>query len=631
MLRRALRLSLFLLFALASAAQAQEVIRMFQSDIRIGADGTLDVREAITVTAEGDAIKHGIYRDFPRYFVKADGTLGEVSFDVKAVTRDGTPEPFTTQAVDGGTRIRIGNADETVQPGVHTYRIDYQTDRQIRFDKGHDTLVWNVTGTGWRFPIETARANVSLPNGARALSAKAYTGAKGETGRDATAQISGNHVEFQTTRPLQLGEGVTIEASFPKGVVLAPTDAQTRAWWWRDNLGAVIAYGGLAGVFALFFALWFARGRDPKSGVVVARWDLPKGVSPALASYIDESGLSGGAWSALSASAIDLAVNGYVTLDNLDQAVTITRTSKPLPDDLPAGQVVLIETVERYGGAFTIKRANGEAVQTMSTAFRTAIETENRGVFFQRNGGAFVLGLLASVSIALIWCLTSGLSSDRISAMAMSGVVPLLLGVLIWRALKARRRRVMASARLFFTVAVILLGMVGGFAFLIAINSFADVLGAKAALTMLWGLVAINLLFFVLLLVPTKRGRDIRDHIAGLRLYLTLAEKDRMNLAGAPQMSPAHFETLLPYAIVLGVEKRWSKSFETWLSAAVAGTAAAYAPDWYRGARSGNVTRDIASFASNMGSSMAASVPSSDSSGSGSSGSGGGGGGGGGW
>ena len=631
MLRRALGLSLFLLFALAPAVQAQEVIRSFQSDIRIAADGTLDVRETITVTAEGDAIKHGIYRDFPRYFVKADGTLGKVSFDVQAVTRDGAPEPFTTQAVEGGTRIQIGNADETVPPGVHTYRIDYQTDRQINFRTDHDALVWNVTGTGWRFPIESARAMVTLPNGARVLSADTYTGAKGETGQDATAQISGNHVEFQSTRMLYVGEGLTIEASFPKGVVAAPTSAQIRAWWWRDNLGAVIAYSGLAAVFAFFFAQWFARGRDPKSGIVVARWDLPKGVSPALADYIDESGLTGGAWSALSASAIDLAVKGYVTLDNLDQAVTITRTSKPVPDDLPAGQAVLIKTVEQHGGAFTIERATGKSVQAMSTAFRAAIKAENRGVFFQNNRGVFFIGLLASVGIALIWCFSSGLSSDSISAIALTGAVPLLLGILIWKALRARRRRIMVAARLLLTVAVILLGMMGLLAFLVVIDSFGDVMGAGAALTMVWGLVVMNQLFFILLSAPTKRGREIRDHIAGLRLYLTLAEKDRMNLRGAPKMSPAHFETLLPYAVVLGVEKRWSKSFEIWLSASVAGAAAAYAPVWYSGTRMGNVAGDIASFASSMGSSMAASVPKSNTSGSGSSGSGGGGGGGGGW
>jgi uncharacterized membrane protein len=109
-----------------------------------------------------------------------------------------------------------------------------------------------------------------------------------------------------------------------------------------------------------------------------------------------------------------------------------------------------------------------------------------------------------------------------------------------------------------------------------------------------------------------------------------------MNMQGAPQMSPQHFETLLPYAVALGVEKPWSKAFETWLAAASAG-AAAYAPTWYNGNYNSFGDR-IGGFSSSMASTIASTIPappssssSSFSGGGGSSGSGGGGGGGGGW
>src|SRR5690606_41889205 len=66
----------------------------------------------------------------------------------------------------------------------------------------------------------------------------------------------------------------------------------------------------------------------------------------------------------------------------------------------------------------------------------------------------------------------------------------------------------------------------------------------------------------------SRKGREVMDGIDGLRLYLELAEKDRMALAGAPAISPAHYETLLPYAIALGVEKAWSNHFEAVLAEA---------------------------------------------------------------
>ncbi len=38
-------------------------------------------------------------------------------------------------------------------------------------------------------------------------------------------------------------------------------------------------------------------------------------------------------------------------------------------------------------------------------------------------------------------------------------------------------------------------------------------------------------------------------------------------MAGAPEMSPQHFEKLLPYAVALGVEKPWTETFDKWLAA----------------------------------------------------------------
>ena len=47
------------------SADAAERINSFRSDLVVAADGLFDVTETITVTAEGDKIKRGIYRDIP--------------------------------------------------------------------------------------------------------------------------------------------------------------------------------------------------------------------------------------------------------------------------------------------------------------------------------------------------------------------------------------------------------------------------------------------------------------------------------------------------------------------------------------------------------------------------------------
>jgi hypothetical protein len=60
----------------------------------------------------------------------------------------------------------------------------------------------------------------------------------------------------------------------------------------------------------------------------------------------------------------------------------------------------------------------------------------------------------------------------------------------------------------------------------------------------------------------TREGRRVQDHIDGLRQYLGVAERDYLARMQAPDMTPAEFSRMLPYALALGVEKTWAE----WLS-----------------------------------------------------------------
>jgi uncharacterized membrane protein YgcG len=74
----------------------------------------------------------------------------------------------------------------------------------------------------------------------------------------------------------------------------------------------------------------------------------------------------------------------------------------------------------------------------------------------------------------------------------------------------------------------------------------------------------------------TKEGVLLREKILGLREYLSVAEKGRLKFHNAPEKNPSEFEKLLPYAIVLGVEKDWARQFEGILRAN---------PSWYEDPR----------------------------------------------
>jgi len=165
----------------AGSVIADERILDYQSDILVHTDGSLIVTETIQVRAEGENIKRGIYRDFPTRYKDRLGNSYRVELNVLEVQRNGSPEPFHTEARSNGVRIYIGSSNKMVEHGVHEYRLRYYTNRQLGYFEDFDELYWNVTGNGWLFPIDHAGARIELPADVNAddLLPHIYTGPQG--------------------------------------------------------------------------------------------------------------------------------------------------------------------------------------------------------------------------------------------------------------------------------------------------------------------------------------------------------------------------------------------------------------------------------------------------------------------
>jgi uncharacterized membrane protein len=149
-------------------------------------------------------------------------------------------------------------------------------------------------------------------------------------------------------------------------------------------------------------------------------------------------------------------------------------------------------------------------------------------------------------------------------------------------------------------------------------------------------LIFINCLFVHLLKALTLKGRRVMDQIEGFKIYLSVAEKERLEMLHPPAKTPELFEKYLPYALALDVENEWSEQFAEVLARAQE-EGRPYTPVWYHG-RSWD-SFSPSRFSNSLGSSFAgaiasAATPPGSSSGSGGggfSGGGGGGGGGSGW
>ena len=635
------RIILFLLVVLCTTpVLADEWIRSFHSEIEVFADGSMQVTEAITVQAEGQDIKRGIYRDFPTDYRDRFGNRYVVDFAVLDVRRDGVVEPYHLKSQGNGVRVYVGSSNVFLDPGEYRYELTYRTNRQLGFFDDHDELYWNVTGNDWIFPIDTASAVVTLPEvfAEAEVGTEAYTGPRGAKGSDYRVE-RGLYGEprFETTRPLARGEGLTIVVTWPKGFVTEPGPEEKAGYLLRDNQSWVVAGAGLAMVLVYFLIAWFRVGRDPEAGVVIAQYSPPTGFSPASTRFVEKMGYD---HKTFAAAVINLAVQGLVEIIDDNNEYVLKRT-KAAATELAPGEKVLLTTLfgsvnNSEGKRQALNQKFHAKIGRSLKAHEESLRNDYEKRFFATNKWWLVPGLLLSL-------LTLGgtlLTLDDAERMGASGFMLVWLAgwsagvvVLLYRVVNAWRGAVSAMAipgALFIT----LFSLPFLIAEIVVIGLLAKATPALPAV--LVAALVINLLFYQLLKAPTRAGRRLLDKIEGFRLFLEVAEKEEMNFKNPPEKTPELFERFLPYALALDVEHRWAERFAS-LFSNLQGSGDSYRPSWYHGSNWSvhHPTMFSAALGSSLSSALAASSTapgsSSGSGGGGSSGGGGGGGGGGGW
>jgi len=651
--RRALAILLLALWSAAGGgAFAAEVISSFESNVQVAKNGELTVVETITVRAEGYDIKHGIYRDFPLTFKDAGGTVREVDFKLLGVERDGKPEPYSTEHQHGIIRIYVGDKNSNVATGDHTYVFRYRNGRQIRWFEGKPELNWNVTGNFWRFPILQASYHLQFVAGNGPVRWTAYTGRVGARGTDWRGSLGAlGSLTVSTTRRLAPGEGLTVVTELSADAVDPPS--QNDILWYEvfDNRRWIFAGIGLILVLTYYAAAWNAVGRDPRGGTIIPLFQPPAGISPALANYIRDWGFGREKWRAFTAAALSLAVRGFLRFDGRGGTLTLKTTGKQ-PDSgaLPAGEDAIYTWVKDQDGAATISKVHRESIEKVGSEFTKHIEAENRNRFFRRNLGYVLAGLAMTAAVVAGVVIFGGLQDQDIAVLTGLGFIGFAAGVFGMQLLQT-----VFSGAGFDSLFRIVISVVF-FAIFVSITTSIVQVGSpylQNAVPALWyylenypfafvlvtAFATINGLFFYLMRAPTALGRPIMDQLAGFRLYLQTAESDRLNLQ-APEITADRFESLLPYAVALDVEKPWSDAFGAALRRAHPDDPdpmSSYQPRWSSGGgwSGSNLGNSVSSSVAGMSSALASAVPVSSGSsgfgGGGGSGGGGGGGGGGGW
>jgi uncharacterized membrane protein len=558
---------LFITFILmVSPAQAEERIRDYTVDITINSDAVVEVVEKITYDFDQDE-RHGIYREIPYKYDARGGTFSLRISNVSVANESGGLLTFTETRSGGKYIIKIGDPVKTVS-GEQVYVIKYNVKRAINFFENHSELYWNAVGSGWDVPIDQERVNIFLPASIEEawLQTECFSGAENS---------SKNCVSKRYTYS---GQGLVSDIVFINDR-LQPREGLTTVVGLPLGIIAKPSVLELALDFArdnfivllpvfvgiLMFMLWRKKGRDPLGRqTIIAQYSPPPTLSPSeLGTIIDEKADQRD----ISADIIYLATLGFLKIKRIEtKAILIKKTDYEL---------------------IKLKDLDSSLPQHCQDLFK-AIFNDKQSVKISDLKDKFYKDL-----------------RDITKAVYQSTVDK---GYFKTSPQKIRGRYIV------FGIIFILLSWFVG-----------PIFGAVGVVSVFISAIII-MIFGFFMPALSEKGVLVKEHILGLKDYLNVAEKDRLNFHNAPEKSPSHFEALLPFAMALSVEKAWAKQFKNIYNAK---------PNWYEdssasGFNSMMLANNLSGFTKTANAAMASHPSSSASGGSGFSGGGVGGGGGGG-
>lgn len=499
----------------ASAARDRSLaVERFDADLVVYRSGRVHVTETIRYRFDGSW--NGVWRSVPVDYRTPGGFRYDLRLDVKEVTDDAGRKLKVETSREGPYRkLKIWVPDAV--DAVRTVVIRYEAERALRFFEEYDELYWNVLGPESPIPVEEIGATVRLPADVTGIRTNAFTGRYGSRESEAEVRVEGPRIRYRASRGLDPYEGFTVAAAWDPGIVDRPTAADRAVFLLRANWPLLLPI--LA--FFFMFRLWSDRGRDPEIRSVAARYEPPPGLTPGEVGVMidDRPDLRD-----ITATVVDLAVRGYLAIEEVeekkllgllsdrDYIFHLRREREEWADLLPHERKLLRSL---FGGDRSIKLSD--------------LENE-----FYRDLPKLKDGLTESLIRHGVY----GRRPDRVRGMYLALALALGLGILALGLGLGGPLRLAPAA---VVVAAVLTALVAG--------GFALIMPAR-----------------------TPAGARLVEKVRGFQEFLERVESDRFRrMITGPEM----FEKYLPFAMALGVEKKWAAAFEGMYRTP---------PEWYRGA-----------------------------------------------
>ena len=578
--------------------------------IVLDADGGATFTERITYVF-GPGTHHGIFRSVvTRQAVEGSDVDTYRYYDLSEVTASsptGAPAAVAVQDEGSSQRIRIGDADKTVD-GTQQYVLTYHLAHVMNAFSDHVELFYNVFKDD-SVPKDRLSITVAGPSGTTVTQARCTLG-QGDGTPCPTAQ-AGATAQFAATG-VASGEDVTIATSLPPtGFGTITPDLRQGTSGYTPQQAKVLSGLALGGgvlvpllAIGLMGTLVATRGRDERyagltpgltpgspqatgatapapvvrggAPVVAVQFTPPAGVQPGMVGVLwDESADTVD----VSATVIDLAVRGYLRIEETSKGGPFSRTdwelTRLVPDPaqppLTRYESTVLEGLFSTSNPVRLSDLKYHFASTLAAAKREMYDEVVQRGWFRRSP-----------------------QSQRAGWQAL-GFLLIGAGVVALFALGTATYAIDRS---------------GGFN-----------LGVPSGVVLGLGLVVAGVVFRVLgkrMAARTAEGSAVNAQALGFKEYLQTAEADQIRFEEAQSV----FSRYLPYAIVFGCADRWARTFQRVAEAAAAAGQPLVMPSWYLWSGGGfpdftHIADGAGDFASSANGTFAATATSGSSGGSG--------------
>lgn len=519
----------FSLFALtpigSSSADVNDFsFESFDATYEISVNEAEDKRPEMIVTETLVAIfpmveqNRGIRRSIPLKSYQ----LFSGQIEIVSVTDDKGKSREFEESTDGEfSHLAIKSSDNSYVFGKQTYVIKYKQNWILSsFESGKGSertteFYWDINGNGWLQNFGQVTATVildqALSQNVIPKSMRCYEGLFGSTGSCKVTQPKENTYVFSST-DLKAGETQTVAIGFNSGVANAdgPQAMDSPSFlWFLLSLFVLVAIL----IWAIYYRVTQLRNLG-KTAFVVPQYQPPK--SP------------------------DLAVSALVARKSahLNQASVIELAIKKL--------IEIEQVAESKKDNFILRRTTQQATNPNHIELLTALGLSKAGD-------------------------EANLSADM-DAADQAALAKRLLAVKskITRQVNTGgyfKKRALGIPALVFVGAVAALIVHIASALGLASDSTYDV----SAVPVLLGLPYLATYWAILSKrVMTAKGVEVDAYLKGMKMYIELAEKDRLDFLQSPKgasLTPSEvkgrsvlklYEEVLPWAILLGLHKQWN-------------------------------------------------------------------------